>query len=59
MIRLEWTLHRNTQVLGLVAGQLGQLDVKGAQMAESDLLIQLLGQHENSNLQEKKKVRKL
>lgn len=50
MIRLEWTLHRNTQVLGLVAGQLGQLDVKGAQMAEGDLLIQLLGQHENSNL---------
>jgi len=50
MVRLEGTLDRDTQVLGLISGQLGQLDVKSAQVTEGNLLIELLGQHVNSKL---------
>ena len=50
MIRLVWTLFGNAQVLGLLGGQLGQLDVQGVQVGPGDLLVELLGEHEDSDL---------
>merc|ERR1719394_1942590 len=50
VIRLVWTLFRNAQVLRLLGGQLGQLDVQGVQVGPGHLLVELLGKHEDSNL---------
>ena len=45
MIRLVGTVHRNTQVVGLLGGELGQLDVESTKVRGGHLLVQLLGQH--------------
>ena len=50
MIGLVWTLFGNAQVLGLLGGQLGQLDVQGVQVGPGDLLVELLGEHEDPDL---------
>ena len=50
MVGLVWTVLRETEVVGLLCGQLGQLDVQSSEVRPGHLLVQLLGQHEHSHL---------
>jgi len=50
MVGLVGTVHREPQVVGLLCGQLGELDVEGAQVGPGHLLVQLLGEHEDTDL---------
>ena len=50
MVGLVGTVHREPQVVGLLCGQLGELDVEGAQVGPGHLLVQLLGEHEDADL---------
>ena len=44
VIRLVRAIHRDTQVRGLVVGELGQTHAKGIEVESSDLLVQLFGE---------------
>merc|ERR1712020_796689 len=50
MVGLVGTVHRESQVVGLLVGELGQLDVQSTQVGPGDLLVQLLGEHEDTDL---------
>ena len=50
VVGLVRTVLGETEVIGLLCGQLGQLDVQSSQVRPGHLLVQLLGQHEHSNL---------
>merc|ERR1711970_1699001 len=45
VIRLVRSFHWNTKIFGLIGGEFGQIDVQGAKMGSCNLLVQLLGQH--------------
>ena len=45
MLGLEGSLLGQTKVVALLLGELGEVDVEGAKVGESDLLVQLLGEH--------------
>ena len=42
---LEGTLLGQTEVVALLLGKLGEVDVEGAKVGEGDLLVELLGEH--------------
>merc|ERR1719400_1990483 len=50
MVGLVWTILRETEVLRLLWGEFGQFDVQSSQVRSCHLLVQLLGEHEDSNL---------
>ena len=50
MVGLVWAVNRESQVVGLLVGELGQLDVQSSQVGPGDLLVQLLGEHEDTDL---------
>src|SRR5688500_8998667 len=45
MVRLVWTLDRNTNVGGLIGAQLGQAYAEFVEVQPRDLFVELLGQH--------------
>ena len=45
---LEGTVDGDVEVLGLLIGESGELDVELSKMSASDLLVQLLGEHVNA-----------
>ena len=50
MVWLVGTVLRESQIVGLLGGQLGELDVQGSQVGPGHLLVQLLGEHEDADL---------
>ena len=50
MVGLVWAVNRESQVVGLLVGELGQLDVQSSQVGPGDLLVELLGEHEDTDL---------
>lgn len=50
VVGLERSLLGDPEVLGLVVGQDGQLDVQCLQVGGGDFLVELLGQHVDANL---------
>ncbi len=49
VVRLERSIGRNAKILGLVLGELCDLDVQCIQMRSSHFFIQFLGQHVHSH----------
>ena len=45
VVGLEGTLLGQTEVVALLLGELGEVDVEGAKVGEGDLLVELLGEH--------------
>ena len=45
VVRLEGTLLGQTEVVALLLGELGQVDVEGAKVSEGHFLVELLGEH--------------
>ena len=45
---LEGTLLGQTEVVALLLGELGEVDVEGAQVGEGHFLVELLGEHVNA-----------
>lgn len=45
VVRLEGTLLGQTEVVALLLGELGEVDVEGAQVSEGHFLVELLGEH--------------
>ena len=45
---LEGTVDGDVEVLGLLIGESGELDVELSKVSASDLLVQLLGEHVNA-----------
>ena len=45
VFRLEGSLLGQAKVVALLLGQLGEVDVEGAQVGEGDFLVELLGEH--------------
>ena len=50
MVWLVGTVLRESQIVGLLGGQLGELDVQSSQVGPGHLLVQLLGEHEDADL---------
>merc|ERR1719213_761952 len=50
MVGLVRPILRESQVVGLLCGQLGELDVESSQVRPGHLLVQLLGEHEDPDL---------
>ena len=50
MVGLVGTIHRESQVVGLLCGELGELDVESTKVGSGHFLIQLLGEHEDTDL---------
>jgi hypothetical protein len=44
LLLLEWSLHRDINIVSLFLGELGELGVESGQVKSSDLLVELLGQ---------------
>ena len=42
---LEGSLLGQTEVVALLLGELGEVDVEGAEVGEGDFLVELLGEH--------------
>ena len=45
VVRLEGTLLGQTEVVALLLGELGEVNVEGAQVGEGHFLVELLGEH--------------
>ena len=45
VVGLEGTLLGQTEVVALLLGELGEVDVEGAQVSEGHFLVELLGEH--------------
>ena len=45
VFRLEGSLLGQTEVVALLLGELGEVDVEGAEVGEGDFLVELLGEH--------------
>ena len=45
VVRLEGTLLGQTEVVALLLGELGEVDVEGAQVSKGHFLVELLGEH--------------
>ena len=45
MFGLEGTLLGQTEVVALLLGKLGEVDVEGAKVGEGHFLVELLGEH--------------
>jgi len=49
VIRFEWTSRGDTKIFSLIVRKLGKFNAQSLEMAGGDLLIQLLGQHVDSD----------
>ena len=50
MLRLKRAVDRDTKVVGLLLGQLGELDADLVQMQTRDFFVEFFRQHVNTNL---------